>query len=1200
MKKELLKIGIVGLLFALAFSVNAQQKETITSSSPDSLYLHDNFDIKGATLGDGTNGISGFGWANSWSYASGASAPMLINETGSLSYPTASDIFVSGGHIEKYSGSENIIERSLTNTYELLNSTFYLSFLVQKDASGYFSLEGYGGSYMRYGLRVGASGIVEVRASTSWGTGSSTGTFANDKTYLVVIAKDGGDSKVALFEEGDDIPTDVNNISWVATSSGVSGVDLDKFRFIVSSENVKIDEFRLGSTLRSVTQETNNSATVYERNPKIEWGAEAGLDYYNIQLSTISDFSTIAFNDTISTIVSGFVPLDQLNYTDYYWRIRGRNKTSKSWGVWRSTRTLTVSENTVIQVNLTDNFATIRLKVNNCSSNQKIVFEQGTYSFDAADVGATDYMLKINSKNNVEVDGNGSTIVFESDVSNIGLLSADRSTNITLRNLKVQRDKKLHLPLKILSVNTSEKSFICERVNSNYPLPADDDTQYDMSINTGWVLDGETLKPKHGTLLSVLIDPNNSGVYQTTQWKYYLDPAATDRHYVINNLAAGDIFLSGQKYGNNKEVSLTNCYNVTIYDYDAINTGNTFNFYAYKCGDVKVLKCDFPRDVYQGPVSDGMHFKDHRRGVWIEANTIEYNGDDAIAIRPANHAVTYINSSSFTVSQYDDIEVGDRLHFVNGSAFSYLYEANVASITDNGSTQTITLDAAVLTTSGTNYNNYSLAAPGSMIRGNSLKGNRGDAFHICMDGAVFENNTVNDLGERVFTITPSEGGGTYSGNLLIRNNKFVNCKRWNDVDDADGTFMSIKFGSSSLKKHHNITFENNKCFGFPNTALSIENTDGVYIKNNLFSSGENIDTNIDQACDVILVDNTANVFFEGNKFIDFRNRSAADNSTITNSSDFTTNNPNFDNQFISKTWSVDEINHTNAGIFNRGKAIPSRSLSYFSLVGEGEIDGNYITDKLTYANVPVEDNCLLKMKMDTLIVPSTTNFARAGLMMRESTATGAKYAMMSVREYNGNFYMQYISRSADNTKLSVGATSGIITFPIYIKLVREGNNFASYYSSDDIIWTEIYSHSLSLNSSLIAGVAITSQASGVTSTVRGDELLIDDNDFTNSLFKSNTISKSTTAEDETYEIIDDNKTAINVYPNPASKQFTVALNARENVILNLYDVNGKIVFTKKNASDKVVISTNTLKTGIYFLKVIDSKEMQIKKVMVNP
>lgn len=225
----------------------------INETSVDSVFVYEDFDIADNNLRNNDNGVSGVGWSNRWSYMPSTENQYNINVS-SLMYPSSSNTFSSGRHIFSPINSEMTIERSLLNSYELLNTSFYFSFLAKKNINGSFSIEGYGGTFKRYGMRVGLLGEIEARASTSWGTKSPTDTFKNNITYLVVLAKQGNDNKVAIYKEGDIIPTSIDDVNWEVITTGRTGVNLDKIQIITKGE-INIDELRLGSTFRSVTQD---------------------------------------------------------------------------------------------------------------------------------------------------------------------------------------------------------------------------------------------------------------------------------------------------------------------------------------------------------------------------------------------------------------------------------------------------------------------------------------------------------------------------------------------------------------------------------------------------------------------------------------------------------------------------------------------------------------------------------------------------------------------------------------------------------------------------------------------------------------------------------------------------------------------------------------------------------------------------------
>ena len=242
MKKTLQIFGFTMLLLVATTTVTAQTNIVIDDTTADQIFLY------GGAEGDPFADNNGTGWSGSWTITSGTTVAGSAN---SLVYPTGSGTALYGGAIS--SDGTNIIERSFIDTYELLETTFYLSFLAVKTGASTLTLKGFSGTNPRYGMQITASGNLRVRASTKYGD-YATGVFNNDVTYLVVIAKQGNNCMVTLFKEGDTVPTNPDDVTWLASATRATGADLDKFVFEFTGDNFKIDVLRLGSTLASVTK----------------------------------------------------------------------------------------------------------------------------------------------------------------------------------------------------------------------------------------------------------------------------------------------------------------------------------------------------------------------------------------------------------------------------------------------------------------------------------------------------------------------------------------------------------------------------------------------------------------------------------------------------------------------------------------------------------------------------------------------------------------------------------------------------------------------------------------------------------------------------------------------------------------------------------------------------------------------------------
>ncbi len=79
---------------------------------------------------------------------------------------------------------------------------------------------------------------------------------------------------------------------------------------------------------------------------------------------------------------------------------------------------------------------------------------------------------------------------------------------------------------------------------------------------------------------------------------------------------------------------------------------------------------------------------------------------------------------------------------------------------------------------------------------------------------------------------------------------------------------------------------------------------------------------------------------------------------------------------------------------------------------------------------------------------------------------------------------------------------------------------------------------------------------------------------------------------------------LKIYPNPNNGTFNVELFSvsGDNVLINLYDIKGRVLFSKSfenNGEIKSNISVNNLNAGIYLLKVLDGNKMATKKIIIE-
>ena len=113
-------------------------------------------------------------------------------------------------------------------------------------------------------------------------------------------------------------------------------------------------------------------------------------------------------------------------------------------------------------------------------------------------------------------------------------------------------------------------------------------------------------------------------------------------------------------------------------------------------------------------------------------------------------------------------------------------------------------------------------------------------------------------------------------------------------------------------------------------------------------------------------------------------------------------------------------------------------------------------------------------------------WARSGLMMRDSLATGSKFAFAGVSKGQGSYF---IRRTSDNATATTSNTAGIAA-PYWFKLTRVGNVFTAYRSVDGVAWTSMGSTTITMGATIYVGLATTSNNLSALATSVVDNLQI--------------------------------------------------------------------------------------------------------------
>ncbi len=127
-------------------------------------------------------------------------------------------------------------------------------------------------------------------------------------------------------------------------------------------------------------------------------------------------------------------------------------------------------------------------------------------------------------------------------------------------------------------------------------------------------------------------------------------------------------------------------------------------------------------------------------------------------------------------------------------------------------------------------------------------------------------------------------------------------------------------------------------------------------------------------------------------------------------------------------------------------------------------------DAFHFVDQPASGNCEIRAHVASLQV--TDPWAKAGLMIRDSSAAGAINAALLITPSNGVTFQIRPTTGGATTSTTVGG--GTISAPRWLRLLRgPGNSFAGYYSSDGANWNQVGATTVvSMGNSPLIGLAV--------------------------------------------------------------------------------------------------------------------------------
>jgi len=164
----------------------------------------------------------------------------------------------------------------------------------------------------------------------------------------------------------------------------------------------------------------------------------------------------------------------------------------------------------------------------------------------------------------------------------------------------------------------------------------------------------------------------------------------------------------------------------------------------------------------------------------------------------------------------------------------------------------------------------------------------------------------------------------------------------------------------------------------------------------------------------------------------------------------------------------------------------SRAGGVFNVSGSGA-DIWHVADGFYYVFQPLNGDGALAAEI--LNLQNTDEWAKSGVMIRESTNAGSVFALASLR---ADGQAQSIWRNATGTEAAASALVGGTGFPKWVKIVRSGNNFTMYFklnAGDD--WAQLGEpQTISMSPNVQIGLFVCSHNAGILSQAQFDQVAL--------------------------------------------------------------------------------------------------------------
>jgi hypothetical protein len=172
--------------------------------------------------------------------------------------------------------------------------------------------------------------------------------------------------------------------------------------------------------------------------------------------------------------------------------------------------------------------------------------------------------------------------------------------------------------------------------------------------------------------------------------------------------------------------------------------------------------------------------------------------------------------------------------------------------------------------------------------------------------------------------------------------------------------------------------------------------------------------------------------------------------------------------------------HQNVGTFSPAGTSSHSSGTFTLTTGNGlTLMDAQTADAFTYVNQPGNGDCSITARVASLACGDAIK-GEAGVMIRESSATNSRFALIGVTTGRGLQFTRRVTAGVANT--STAGPSGVA--PQWVRVTRVGDTFTAYRSTDNVTWTQVGTpQTVTMGASVTIGLALCNHGGTGTATV---------------------------------------------------------------------------------------------------------------------